>query len=75
LVMRETGSRLTGAVEEDLLSIMAVHPMRREAVEEFLSKANAGWQIIDKLLAVDKLVEFEYEGNKYYMRKLIRTKR
>jgi wyosine [tRNA(Phe)-imidazoG37] synthetase (radical SAM superfamily) len=60
----------TGDVEEDLLSIMAVHPMRDEAVKKFLCKANAGWQIIEKLLASGKLVEFEYEGNKYYMQKL-----
>jgi len=64
----------TGNVEDDLLSIMAVHPMRSETVEEFLWKANAGWQTIEKLLAVDKLVEFEYEGNRYYMRKLLSTR-
>jgi wyosine [tRNA(Phe)-imidazoG37] synthetase (radical SAM superfamily) len=61
----------TGNVVEDLLSITAVHPMRDEAVKEFLRKANAGWQIIEKLLAADKLVELEYEGNRYYMRKLL----
>jgi wyosine [tRNA(Phe)-imidazoG37] synthetase (radical SAM superfamily) len=61
----------TGNVEEDLLSITAVHPMRKEAVKEFLRKAHADWQIIEKLLAADKLVELEYEGNRYYMRKLL----
>jgi hypothetical protein len=45
--------------------------MRDEAVKEFLRKANSGWQIIEKLLAADKLVELEYEGNRYYMRKLL----
>jgi wyosine [tRNA(Phe)-imidazoG37] synthetase (radical SAM superfamily) len=60
----------TGNIEEDLLRIMAVHPMRNEAVEAFLRKASSGWQIIERLLASEKLVEFEYEGNKYYMRKL-----
>ena len=62
----------TGDVEEDLLSMMAVHPMRDEAVKAFLRKANAGWQIIEKLLATHKLIELEYEGNRYYMRKLMR---
>jgi len=61
----------TGDVEGDLLSIMAVHPMRDEAVKRFLRKANASWQIIEKLLAVEKIVELEYEGNKYYMRKIL----
>ncbi len=60
----------TGKVEEDLLSITAVHPMRREAVEEFLKKANVDWQIIEGLLQKGKLRELEYEGNIYYMRKL-----
>jgi len=60
----------TGKVEEDLLSITAVHPMRREAVKEFLKKADADWSIIEKLLQEGKLVELEYEGNIYYMRKL-----
>jgi len=60
----------TGNVEEDLLSITAVHPMREEAVKKLLKKANADWQVIEKLLCENKLVEIEYEGNTYYMRKL-----
>jgi len=59
-----------GRVEEDLLSITAVHPMRKEAVKEFLKKANTDWRVIEKLLEEDKLTELEYEGNKYYMRRL-----
>lgn len=61
----------TGRVEEDLLSITAVHPMRKEAVEEFLKKANTDWRVIEKLMEQDKLIELEYEGNKYYMRRLL----
>jgi len=60
----------TGKAEEDLLSITAVHPMRKEAVKEFLKKANADWDVIAKLLREDKLIELEYEENKYYMRRL-----
>ncbi|MDH5788245.1 MAG: radical SAM protein, partial [Candidatus Bathyarchaeota archaeon] len=59
----------TGKVEEDLLSITTVHPMRKEAVEKFLKKANTDWQIMHKLLQEGKLLELEYEGNTYYMRK------
>jgi wyosine [tRNA(Phe)-imidazoG37] synthetase (radical SAM superfamily) len=59
----------TGKVKEDLLSITAVHPMRKEAVEKFLKKANADWQIMHELLQEGKLRELEYEGNIYYMRK------
>lgn len=60
----------TGKVEEDLLSIMAVHPMRETAVLEFLKKANADWGIIEGLLGEGKLMILEYEGNRYYTRKL-----
>jgi wyosine [tRNA(Phe)-imidazoG37] synthetase (radical SAM superfamily) len=60
----------TGNVEEDLLSITAVHPMREEAVKNFLEKAEADWQVAEALLSENKLVALEYEGNTYYMRKL-----
>ncbi len=60
----------TGNVEEDLLSITAVHPMREEAVKNFLEKADADWQVVEALLSENKLVDLEYEGNTYYMRKL-----
>jgi len=60
----------TGNAEEDLLSITAVHPMREEAVREFLTRAKADWSIVRKLLEQGQLVETEYEGNKFYMRRL-----
>lgn len=60
----------TGNAEEDLLSITAVHPMRRDAVEELLRRAGSNWSIVEKLLSEGKLIEVEYRGFKYYMRKL-----
>jgi len=60
----------TGNLEEDLLSITAVHPMREEAVKALLKKANADWSIIERLLQEKELKELEYEGHLYYMRKL-----
>jgi wyosine [tRNA(Phe)-imidazoG37] synthetase (radical SAM superfamily) len=63
----------TGEVEEDLLSITAVHPMRKEAVEEFLKKAGADWNVIESLLRESKLVELDYRGNTFYMRRLQRV--
>ena len=60
----------TGNVEDDLLSITSVHPMREEGVEEFLTKAKADWNIIKRLIKEDKLVELEYKDKKFYMRKL-----
>jgi wyosine [tRNA(Phe)-imidazoG37] synthetase (radical SAM superfamily) len=60
----------TGDVEEDLLSITAVHPMREDAVREFLARADAGWPVVRWLIARDQLVETEYDGHRFYMRKL-----
>ena len=58
----------TGNVEEDLLSITSVHPMRESAVREFLKKAGADWSVVHQLIAQSKLVETEYEGQKFYLR-------
>ncbi|HIC94972.1 MAG TPA: hypothetical protein EYP09_12125 [Anaerolineae bacterium] len=60
----------TGDAEEDLLSITAVHPMREEAVREFLARARADWSIVRKLLERGQLVETEYRGKNFYVRKL-----
>jgi len=60
----------TGNVEEDLLSITAVHPMREKAVREFLTRAKADWSIIHKLVVQGQLIEIEYEGKRFYMQKL-----
>jgi len=59
----------TGDVEDDLLSITAVHPMREDAVTEFLKKAGANWDAITELIRDGKLIEVDYLGMKFYMRK------
>ena len=58
----------TGDVENDLLSITAVHPMRQDAINEFLMRAGADWHIVHRLISQSQLVEAEYEGKKFYMR-------
>jgi len=60
----------SGNIEEDLLSITSVHPMRKEAVEELLKKANVGWDVVERLIKEDKLIKLEYDDNIFYMRKL-----
>ena len=60
----------TGSVEEDLLSITAVHPMREEAVSEFLARARADWPVVRALINQGQLIEMDYDGLKFYMRKL-----
>jgi wyosine [tRNA(Phe)-imidazoG37] synthetase (radical SAM superfamily) len=60
----------TGDVEEDLLSITAVHPMREDAVSEFLARADADWAVVRRLMAQGQLLELEYKGHQFYLRKL-----
>ncbi len=59
----------TGNIEEDLLGILSVHPIREDGVRELLSKANANWSIIEKLLVQKKVIQTEYNGKKFYVRK------
>lgn len=60
----------TGNVEDDLLSITAVHPMREEAVKEFLDRAKADWSVVNELVVHSQLIRKEYDGNIFYMRKI-----
>ena len=60
----------TGDAEDDLLDIVAVHPMREEAVREFLSKANADFSRIDAMLERGLLIKMEYENTTFYTRPL-----
>jgi wyosine [tRNA(Phe)-imidazoG37] synthetase (radical SAM superfamily) len=63
-----------GDVKEDLLSIMAVHPMRAEAVRAFLARAGGEWNVVHQLLQQGELVETDYGGHKFYQRKFGRSK-
>ncbi len=59
----------TGNVEEDLLSITAVHPMRKDAVDAFLKRARVDWAVVHRLIVQDQLIETEYKGHKFYLRR------
>ena len=63
----------TGNPRRDLLSITAVHPMRHDAVEQFLKNTNSDWTLIKKLMQEQELIELEYEGGIFYLRKLLRA--
>jgi wyosine [tRNA(Phe)-imidazoG37] synthetase (radical SAM superfamily) len=60
----------TGHVEDDLLSITAVHPMREDAVKEFLARAGEAWSTVLGLVAQGQLVETVFRDHKFYVRKL-----
>jgi wyosine [tRNA(Phe)-imidazoG37] synthetase (radical SAM superfamily) len=60
---------VTGDIEEDLLNIAAVHPMREEAVSAVLSRAGAEWTLVDRLMARGDLMESRYAGHRFYLRR------
>ncbi|HUV90069.1 MAG TPA: radical SAM protein [Anaerolineae bacterium] len=60
----------TGSVEEDLLSITAVHPMREDAVSAFLARAGANWSVVKRLIERDQIVQTVYRGDTFYQRRL-----
>ena len=62
----------TSNAEDDLLSITSVHPMREDAINEFLLKSNTDSHLIKRLITEGKLVETEYNGKKFYTRRLSR---
>jgi len=60
----------TGNLEEDLLSITSVHPMRKDAVAKLAEKTDASWERVKLLLEEGSLIELKFEGETYYMRRL-----
>ncbi len=62
----------TSNAEKELLSILAVHPMRKDAVEEFIKKANANNSAIFSLIGSESIKEVQYNNNIYYLKNLRR---
>lgn len=56
-------------IEDALISIMSVHPMRSDAVENYLIKSNYDWSIIDRLIEEKKIKKLEYAGHTFYKKK------
>jgi len=59
----------TGDVVKDLLGITAVHPMREEAVETFLTRAGSSREVVDRLVARGHLARTRYGGHTFYLRR------
>ena len=60
----------TDDVVQDLLSITAVHPMRQDAVKDYLTRAGAAWPVVQQLLEKGELVETKHGSHVFYLRKL-----
>ncbi len=60
----------TGNIGEDVLNITAVHPMRKDAVDDLIIKSSGSWEDINYLVESGKLLISKFDGNTFYMRNL-----
>ena len=67
---QEDGFFSTGNIVEDLLSITAVHPLRAEIVDEMMKNRPNGEALVDELVHQGLLLEFWYEGKKFFRKKM-----
>ncbi|MGC8630494.1 MAG: radical SAM protein [Thermoplasmata archaeon] len=56
--------------EHNLLGILSVHPMREDAIMQFLSRYDKDFKDIETLINENKIIRVEYQNNHYYIRKL-----
>ncbi len=57
---------VTADAEQDILSIAAVHPLRRDALQRLIESVGADWKIVEKLLDEGRLVEKKHDQKTYY---------
>ena len=62
----------SGNVIEDILSITAVHPMREDAILEYLRKVDDDFAAIDEMVRSGRLIVTEYRSKRFYLRNLKR---
>lgn len=55
--------------KHDLLAIIAVHPMREEAMQHFLVEAGLDWFFVEQLINQGKIMKVKFAGHRFYMRR------
>lgn len=58
----------TGNPDADLLDITAVHPMRKDAVEELLARSGAEWSLVERLLDTGAIRQASWDGKEFFIR-------
>lgn len=53
-------------VEKEIVNILSVHPMREDAVEEFLTKSNNDWNTVEELIQKEIIKKTLYSGEVFY---------
>jgi wyosine [tRNA(Phe)-imidazoG37] synthetase (radical SAM superfamily) len=57
----------TNDLKTDILSIIAVHPLREEALRKMVTRSDEEWSVVEALVDLGKMVCLEYRGEKYYL--------
>ena len=60
--------------EKELLSILAVHPMRNDAVKAFIKKAGADENLIPVLIKNNQIKKVQYNNNIFYIKNISKQK-
>ena len=58
-----------GDPRADILSITAVHPMREDAVDALLARAQAQRSVLEEMLEAQEITVSDFNGKKFYLRK------
>ena len=66
----EEGFFFTTNIADDIISIASVHPIREDIIESLLNKRNASRSVISGLIDRGRLIEYTYEGKKFYKRNI-----
>lgn len=66
----EEGFFFTEDITNDILSIASVHPIREDIIASLLAKRNAGNKVVSELVKRGDLIEYTYEGRKFYRRNI-----
>jgi wyosine [tRNA(Phe)-imidazoG37] synthetase (radical SAM superfamily) len=67
-----TDTGFTGNAIEDVLNITAVHPLRKDAMDDLLNKENADQEVLISLLSQGLIKSVRYNGRIYYLRNYLR---
>lgn len=65
----------SGNFNNDMISITAVHPMRKDAVLEMMAKANASPEDLDDLISNGLIKKLNFNNQEYYLRKFKSNKK
>lgn len=57
----------SGNVEEDILGVIAVHPLREQALRNMIVQSGACWSVVENLLASRKIKRVQYRGEWFYI--------